>query len=72
MVERAGAVPSVESQLASDRRMYGASFHRVVDGQKVRVPPWEVVITEGGVLVHNGQAGGIEEQIATASEVADG
>lgn len=61
----------VQQELARDRRLYGASCHRLVDGRTVRVPPDLVVITGDGCILVNGE-GGIVEQIATASEVSDG
>ncbi len=63
---------NVESQLASDRRTYGASFHRVIGGKKVRIPPWLVVISAEGQYMVSGEPCEVVEQIATGSEVSDG
>lgn len=41
----------VEEHLANDLRLYGNCFWRVVDGRKVRVPPWEVYIDQAGKLI---------------------
>ena len=32
----------VEEELLLDRMIYGTSFHKIVDGKKVRIPPNEV------------------------------